>query len=475
MKSNRNEVIAFVSQGLKDLSISRTTIQWGIPVPDEEKHVFYVWFDALTTYLSAVSSGAPGSDTVNGEPLWPADLHLIGKEIVRFHAIYWPAFLWAAGLPIPKRIFAHGWLLFENDKMSKSRGNIVRATPIRDVMGVDALRYSLLREIHFGQDGSFSFDALVGRFNSDLANGLGNLASRTLSMIRQYRAGAVPASAGDAAIAEAANTAIAQARASFDEFAFSRGLDAVWGLIAAADKFIVERAPWKLVKDPAAAAQLDETLYTAAEVVRIVSVLLAPVMPDSAAKIWAQLGCTEPLEKQRIDQLAWGQWKGGQQVGEPATVFPRVEVGPAVEQMRMLEEKETARQKALLGQKDEAPAAPAGKRPEAMPPITIDDFVKVDLRVGEVKTAERVKGADKLLHLSVDIGEAEPRSIVAGIALAYEPEKLIGRKVVIVANLEPRKLRGITSQGMIVAASLEGGSPVLTGFLEDVPVGARLK
>lgn len=474
-ETRRNEVIAFVSQGLKDLSISRTTIQWGIPVPDEEKHVFYVWFDALTTYLSAVSGDGLGSDTVNGEALWPADLHLIGKEIVRFHAIYWPAFLWAGGLPIPKRVFAHGWLLFENDKMSKSRGNIVRATPIRDVMGVDALRYFLLREIHFGQDGSFSFDALVGRFNSDLANGLGNLASRTLSMIRQYRGGAVPASAGDAAIADVANAAIAQTRAAFDEFAFSKGLDAVWGLIAAADKFIVERAPWKLVKDPAAAAQLDETLYTAAEVVRIVAVLLAPVMPDSAAKIWAQLGCTEALEKQRIDQLAWGQLKGGQTVGEPATVFPRVEAGPAVEQMRALEEKETARQKALLGQKDEAPAAPAGKRPEAMPPIGIDDFVKVDLRVGEVKTAERVKGADKLLHLSVDIGEDTPRSIVAGIALAYEPEKLIGRKVVIVANLEPRKLRGILSQGMIVAASLEGGSPVLTGFLEDVPVGARLK
>ena len=474
-ETRRNEVIAFVSQGLKDLSISRTTIQWGIPVPDEPGHVFYVWFDALMTYWSAVEGEA-----ASGESLWPADLHLIGKEIVRFHAIYWPSFLWAAGWELPKRIFAHGWLLFENDKMSKSRGNIVRATPIRDVMGVDALRYFLLREIHFGQDGSFSFDALVGRYNSDLANGLGNLASRTLSMIRQYRGGVIPAShgaasIGDAAIAEAARVSIEQARASFDELAFSKGLDAVWALLSAVDKFIVERAPWKLVKDPAAAGQLDETLYTAAEVLRVVTVLLAPVMPDSAQKIWAQLGCAEPLGAQRIDHLAWGQLKAGQTVGEPATVFPRVEVAPAVEQMRALEEKETARQKALLGQKDEAPTAPAGKRPEAMPPINIDDFVKVDLRVGVVNTAERVKGADKLLHLSVDIGEESPRSIVAGIALAYEPEKLIGRKVVIVANLEPRKLRGILSQGMIVAASLEGGSPVLTGFLEDVPVGARLK
>ncbi len=464
-ETRRNEVIAFVSQGLKDLSISRTTIQWGIPVPDEPKHVFYVWFDALTTYKSAVE----------GEGLWPADLHLIGKEIVRFHAIYWPAFLWAAGWELPKKIFAHGWLLFENDKMSKSRGNIVRATPIRDVMGMDALRYFLLREIHFGQDGSFSFDALVGRYNADLANGLGNLASRTLSMVRQYRGGKVPAHAGCPAVAGTAAAAMAQVRASFDEFAFSKGLDAVWGLIGTADKFIVERAPWKLVKDPSAAAQLDETLYTAAEVLRIVTVLLAPVMPESAARIWEQLGCRAPLSAQRIDELAWGQLIGGQAVGEAAAVFPRVEPAPAVEQMRALEEKETARQKALLGQKDEEPAPAQDARPEAMPPIPIEVFSQVDLRVGLVKSAARVKGADKLLHLSVDIGEAEPRSIVAGIALAYEPETLVGRKVVIVANLEPRKLRGILSQGMIVAASLEGGSPVLAGFLEDVPVGARLK
>jgi methionyl-tRNA synthetase len=468
-ETRRNEVIAFVSQRLKDLSISRTTIQWGIPVPDEPGHVFYVWFDALMTYWSAVE----------GEGQWPADLHLIGKEIVRFHAIYWPAFLWAAGWELPKKIFAHGWLLFENDKMSKSRGNIVRATPIRDVMGVDALRYFLLREIHFGQDGSFSFDALVGRYNSDLANGLGNLASRTLSMIRQYRGGVIPASAGDASIAEAARAAVEQAQASFDELAFSKGLDAVWTLLSAVDKFIVERAPWKLVKDAGASAQLDEVLYTAAEVLRVVTVLLAPAMPESARKIWAQLGCTEPLANQRIDQLAWGQLQGGQAVGEAATVFPRVDIGPAVEQMKELEQKETARQKALLGQKDEASTESSsdvtGKRPEAMPPINIDDFGKVDLRVGEVKTAERVKGADKLLHLSVDIGEEAPRSIVAGIALVYEPEKLIGRKVVIVANLEPRKLRGILSQGMIVAASLDGGLPMLAGFLEDVPVGARLK
>jgi len=461
-ETRRNEVLAFLKQGLNDLSISRTTIKWGIPVPDEPNHVFYVWFDALTTYMSAVE----------GEGLWPADLHLIGKEIVRFHAIYWPAFLWAAGLPLPKRIFAHGWLLFENDKMSKSRGNIVRATPIHEVMGTDALRYFLLREIHFGQDGSFSFDALVGRYNSDLANGLGNLASRTLSMIRQYREGTIPGSAGDAAIAGATRETMAAVRGGYEDLAFSRALESIWALLGLVDKFIVERAPWKLAKDPALAATLDETLYTAAEVLRIVTALLAPVLPESAAKIWAQLGCSMLLDQVRLDELAWGELPAGQRIGEPAAVFPRIEVKPAVEKMRELEEKETARQKALVGQTE---AASSEKRPEPVPPIGIDDFTKVDLRVGVVKSAERVKGADKLLHLHVDIGEAEPRSIVAGIALAYDPAALAGRKVVIVANLEPRKLRGITSQGMIVAASLEGGKPVLTGFLEDVPVGARLK
>src|SRR5580658_199262 len=245
----RNEVIAFVRQGLKDLSISRTSVKWGIPVPGEENHVFYVWFDALSTYMSAVAD----------ENLWPADLHLIGKEIVRFHAVYWPAFLWAAGLELPKRIFAHGWLLFENDKMSKSRGNIVRATPIHNVLGTDALRYFLLREVVFGQDGSFSYDALVGRYNSDLANGLGNLASRTLSMIHQYRGGVVPSVSGSDQIAHTADGVVAEALEEFGRLEFSKALETVWSLIAAVDKFIVSQAPWKLIKaeDAASAALLD--------------------------------------------------------------------------------------------------------------------------------------------------------------------------------------------------------------------------
>ena len=283
-ETRRNEVISFLRQGLNDLSITRTNIKWGIPVAGEAPHVFYVWFDALTAYMSAV----------DGKDLWPADLHLIGKEIVRFHAIYWPAFLWAAGLELPKRIFAHGWLLFEESKMSKSRGNIVRADPIRQVMGADALRYFLLREVVFGQDGSFSYDALVNRYNSDLANGLGNLASRTLTMIHQYRKGVVPEASSNAIAALATDT-IASVRAAFDRFEFSRGLESIWALISAVDKFIVERAPWKLAHQPDETSQqlLNETLYTAAEALRIVTALVYPVLPQSAPKIWAQLGMSD--------------------------------------------------------------------------------------------------------------------------------------------------------------------------------------
>lgn len=459
-ETRRNEVISFVKQGLNDLSITRTNIKWGIPVPGEDKHVFYVWFDALTTYMSAVE----------GEDLWPADLHLIGKEIVRFHAIYWPAFLWAADWPIPRRIFAHGWLLFQADKMSKSKGNIVRATPIQEVMGIDGLRYFLLREIVFGQDGNFSYDALVERYNADLANGLGNLTSRTLSMIHQYRSGTVPGpTAGvKSEVEELAAKTIATAVACFEGFEFSRGLEAVWGLLSAIDKFIVEEAPWNLVKDKdgPSQARLDSALYTAAEALRIACVLLAPVIPTSARRIWQQLGMGAPLEKARLDQLAWGQLAPGQKVKRPSPVFPRIDAGPAIQKMRELEVKETARQDALLGKK---PALePAGEK------IGIDDFAKVELRVAQVLTAEKVKGADKLVQLTVDAGEAVPRTLVAGIAEAYRPEELIGRKVVIVANLEPRKLRGILSNGMVVAATPEGGQPVLAGFDQDVPVGTRL-
>jgi len=389
--------------------------------------------------------------------------------------VFWPAFLMAAGQPLPKRIFAHGWLLFENDKMSKSRGNMLRAEPIRRVVGVDGLRYFLLREIVFGQDGSFSYDALIGRYNSELANGLGNLASRTLTMIHQYRDGVIPRSAGDAGITTTALETIKSAVTLFDEFEFSRGLEVVWGLLSAVDRFIVQQAPWKLARDPAAKDVLDSTLYTSAEALRIATALLAPVLPESTAKIWRQLGMREPLESVRLDALTWGQLQAGEKIGDVAAVFPRIDVKEAVAKMRVIEAEVSAQQAALLGKTAPPQPTPDNRQPTTDSPIGIEDFSKVDLRVGLVLSAEPVKGADKLLHLKIDIGEPEPRTIVAGIAEAYRPEQIVGRKVVIVANLAPRKLRGITSQGMIVAASIDGGKPVLAGFLEDVPVGARLK
>ena len=498
-ETRRNEVISFVRSGLKDLSISRSTFSWGIAVPDDPKHVIYVWLDALANYITALGYGS--GDTSKYERYWPADVQMIGKEIVRFHCVYWPAFLMAAGLPLPKGIMAHGWLLFEENKMSKSRGNIVRAETILDVLGNDALRYFLLREVVFGSDGSFSFDALVKRYNSDLANGLGNLASRTLTMITRYFNGEVPypshaaaRTPEDDAIAEVARRTIAEYNAQFDQYQFSRALETAWGLVAAVDKYIVENEPWALGEktDEDSRARLATILYTSAEALRIVTALAHPVIPDATAKIWAQMGLGD-IRKFSLPELKWGQLHLGTKLGEVRPVFPRADKG-TIERMQNMEEqgRSTAGAQAASAagnasgsqatfatppvEKTVVQASSAAKPPVAVPDgkITIDDFAKIELRVGVVKVAEKVKNADKLLRLEVDIG-SEVRQIVAGIAEAYAPETLIGRKVVIVANLAPRKLRGLESNGMIVAASLEGGQPVLAGFLEDVPVGARLK
>jgi methionyl-tRNA synthetase len=486
-ETRRNEVLAFVRGGLRDLSISRSTFSWGIPVPDDPKHVIYVWLDALANYITALGYGSP--DTTRFDKYWPADVHMIGKEIVRFHCVYWPAFLLAAGLPLPKGVTAHGWLLFEESKMSKSRGNIVRAETIVDVLGSDALRYFLLREIVFGQDGSFSFDALVQRYNSDLANGLGNLASRTLTMIARYFKGEIPYpssaahNATDDVIADAARKTIADYGTFFDQYQFSRALETAWGLVATVDKYIVENAPWSLdeKKDDASRARLATVLYTSAEALRIVTALAHPVVPDASAKIWAQMGLGD-IAKFALTRLQWGQLELGTKLGDVQAVFPRADKS-AVERMQKMEEQSGATGVAPVPPSEAPQAASSAKlgaaasKPAAAIPdgkISIDDFAKVELRVAQVKTAERVKGADKLLRLEVDLG-TEVRQLVAGIAEAYAPETLIGRKVVIVANLAPRKLRGLESNGMIVAASPEGGKPVLASFLEDVPIGTRLK
>jgi methionyl-tRNA synthetase len=504
-ETRRNEIIAFVKSGLRDLSVSRSTFKWGVPVPGDPKHVMYVWLDALSNYITAIGFGAPETaDREKYERYWPADVHMIGKEIIRFHCVYWPAFLMAADLPLPKGVVAHGWLLFEESKMSKTRGNIVRAETVIDVLGNDALRYFLLREIVFGSDGSFSFDAVVQRYNSDLANDLGNLASRTLTMINRYFGGSVPYPSplgarkeADDTIKDQAQAVIAEFGRLFDDYQFSRALETAWSLVGSVNKYLVEQEPWVVAEKEGEEnkARLATILYTSAEALRVVTALAHPVLPESTARIWQQLGLGE-ISRLNLAELKWGQLPLGGKLGKVEPVFPRADK-TAIERMQQMEQDRAgAQQSAPTAAGEASPAQPTPAVPaaaEAKPPaaapatpsatapapadgkITIDDFLKVELRVGQVKAAEKVKGADRLLRLEVDIG-TEVRQVVAGIALAYEPATLIGRKVVLVANLQPRKLRGLESNGMIVAASVgEDGKPVLAGFLEDVPVGAKLK
>ncbi|HUJ31909.1 MAG TPA: methionine--tRNA ligase [Candidatus Acidoferrum sp.] len=501
-ETRRNEVITFVRSGLRDLSVSRTSFKWGIPVPGDPKHVVYVWLDALANYMTAIGFGSDDAkDKQKLERYWPADVHMIGKEIVRFHCVYWPAFLLAADLPLPRSIIAHGWLLFEESKMSKSRGNIVRSETILDTLGQDALRYFLLREIVFGQDGSFSFDALVQRFNADLANDLGNLSSRTLSMIARYFGGEIPypsameQTPADEAVRRLAQRTIAEFHAQFELFQFSRALETAWALVAAVNKYIVENEPWALAEreDKDSRPRLATILHTSVEALRIVTALVHPVIPEATERIWTQIGLGE-IRKLKLRELAWGQIPMGTRLGKVEAVFPRADRS-MIERMQRMEQQRSAAGEVKAPAEQPQPAGSAAKAGEpatqaaAGPPaaapavpgeaagakISIDDFLKVEMRVGEVKVAEKVKGADKLLRMEVDIG-SETRQIVAGIAKAYEPEKLVGRKVVIVTNLQPRKLRGLESNGMIVAASVgDDGLPVLAGFLEDVPAGAKLK
>lgn len=454
-ETRRNEVLAFVESGLRDVSITRTSIHWGIPVPGDEKHVLYVWFDALIGYLTGIGFGSPAkADQERFRRLWPA-WHLVGKEIVRFHCVYWPAFLMAAGLELPRGIVAHGWLLFDEEKMSKSVGNVVRPEPIRQVLGTDALRYFLLREVSFGQDGNFSYAALIARYNADLANGWGNLASRTLSMIQRYRGGVVP----EAATSPPPSWQPELFQQHFNDWQFSRGLELVWRWIGDLDRYIAAEKPWTLEAQP---EKLDAVLRTAFLGLRATAVALAPVLPASAQRLWEQMGFTGRVAEAGRAGFDWDAVPAGHRIGVFQPLFPRLEKEKTLEELQKLETQAEAAPGAT-------PAASGGER------ISIDDFAKVDLRVGQVVTAERVKGADKLLRLTVDIG-TEVRQIVAGIAEAYDPATLPGRKVVIVANLAPRKLRGLESNGMIVAAAVgDKGTPALVSVPEETPNGARLR
>lgn len=465
-ESRRNEMVNFIKSGLEDLCVSRTTFDWGIPVPIDEKHVIYVWFDALTNYLTALGYPEPNEML---DKWWPADLHLVGKEIMRFHTIIWPIMLMALDLPIPKTVFGHGWLLFDSDKMSKSKGNVVDPLVLIDEFGVDPIRYFLMREVSFGQDGNFSRRALIERTNADLANDLGNLLNRTLSMLNRYFDGVVPEPAAapnevDKALIDYAKGLGEQVDSLVKGLKLNEALVSIWRLIGRANKYVDERAPWNLAKLENK-DELGTVMYNLLESLRIVALLIKPFLPETGSKIWDQLGL-EDLEENSLADTTWGLLVPGTKTRKGDPIFPRIEVEREADEPAKTEPKKEEA-------KAEAKAAPAPSEPEGVL-IGIEDFMKCELVVAEILEAVPVKGADRLLKLQVDIG-TERRQIVAGIAQHYQPDQLIGKRVIVVKNLKPAKLRGELSQGMLLAATTPEGRVEVVSVSDGVPAGSKVK
>jgi len=477
-QSRLNEVASFVRGGLKDLSITRTTVKWGVPVPGDPKHTVYVWFDALHNYVTGI-----GYDwnTERFGKFWPADVHLVGKDILRFHAVYWPAFLMASGLPLPRTVFGHGWWLKDDTKMSKSKGNVLDPHVLLKVFGPDPLRYFLLREIPLGQDGNFSHEAFLHRVNSDLANDFGNLVQRTLTMIGNYFGGEITGAAEETVEDARIRTDFEELKGRvfdhYDACALNRALEEIWAYIGRVNKYLAENEPWIMAKDASRRPRLARVLLQAAAAIRGASYLAFPVMPRSVEKVWTFLNEPKMPAEIRWDGLDFGGFGPGRKIGTPQALFPRVALKDFLEDARIGEQAIPAVKQAPGAEKAEAASAPAGDNKEgviAMDQISYEEFRKMDLRVARITEAERVPGATKILKLKIDIG-TEQRQMIAGIAETYAPEDLVGKRLIVIVNLKPAVIRGIESQAMLLAAITADNKAVVPFFDRDIPAGAVVK